>query len=137
MKQKLKILTLTAGVLFTLAVVLYSCGGGGGLYGNDTAGMATAPGAFSLSSPADLATGVTATPTLSWTPSTNAANYRVQIDTAGTFLGVLVINVLEGATTYSYLVSGSTLTLGTKYFWRVIAENVYGQAVSGPRSFTP
>jgi hypothetical protein len=136
MKQNLTIRTLTAGILLSLAVVLYSCGGGG-LYGGNGAGMTTAPGAFALSSPADGATGTGATPTLTWTPSTSAANYRVQIDTAGTFTGTLVVNVLGGATTYSYMVSASTLTLGTPYFWRVIAENIYGQAVVGPRSFTP
>ena len=135
MKQNLTIRTLTAGILLSLAVVLYSCGGGG-LYGNNSAGMA-APGAFALSSPLDGATGTGATPTLTWTPSTNAASYRLQIDTTGTFAGTLVVNVPEGATTYSYMVSASTLTLGTPYFWRVIAENVYGQAVAGPRSFTP
>jgi hypothetical protein len=96
-----------------------------------------APGAFALSSPADGATGTGATPTLTWTPSTRAASYRVQIDTTGTFTGTLVVNVPEGATTYSYMVSASTLTLGTPYFWRVIAENIYGQAVAGPRPFTP
>jgi hypothetical protein len=135
MKQNLTIRTLTAGILLSLAVILYSCGGGYG--GNTTYGMTTPPGAFSLSSPANLATSVTATPTLTWTPSTSATDYRVQIDTTGTFTGALVINAVVGATTYSYMVPASTLTLGTPYFWRVIAENVYGQAFAGPRSFTP
>ena len=133
MKRNLTIRTLTAGILLSLAVVLYSCGGGG-LYGGNGATMA--PSAFTLSSPLDGATGTGATPTLTWTPSTSAASYRVQIDTTGTFAGTLVVNVPVGATA-SYMVSASTLTLGTPYSWRVIAENVYGQAVAGPRSFTP
>ena len=134
MKRNLTIRTLTAGILLSLAVVLYSCGGGG-LYGGNGATMA--PGAFTLSSPLDGATGTGATPILTWTPSTRAASYRVQIDTTGTFTGTLLVNAPEGATTYSYMVSASTLTLGTPYFWRVIAENIYGQAVAGTRSFTP
>jgi mannan endo-1,4-beta-mannosidase len=135
MKKKLTIRLLAAGILFTLAAVLYSCGGGG--YGGGSGGNTMAPGVFSVSSPADGAVGVGATPTLMWTPAVNATNYRVQVDTAGTFAGTLVINVLVGSTTYSYPVPPSTLSPGTMYFWRVIAENIYGQAVAGPRSFTP
>ncbi len=135
MKKKLTIKLLAAGILFTLAAVLYSCGGGG--YGGGSGGntMTTAPGMFSLSSPADTAAGVGTTPTLMWTPAVNAADYRVQVDTAGTFAGTLVINVLTGAMT-SYPVPASMLSPGTKYFWRVIAENIYGQSVAGPFSFT-
>jgi hypothetical protein len=62
----------------------------------------------------------------------------VQVDTAGTFTGALVINVSVGATTYSYTVLlTDNLMTGTLYHWRVVAENVYGQAIAGPRSFTP
>ena len=42
--------------------------------------MAFAPAAFTLSAPADMATGVTTTPMLSWTGSLYAGDYRVQID---------------------------------------------------------
>jgi hypothetical protein len=133
MKKKFTIKLLAAGILFTLVAVLYSCGGG---YGGGSGGtMLTAPGMFSLSSPADTATGVGTTPTLMWTPAVNAADYRVQVDTDGTFAGTLVINVLAGAMT-SYPVPASVLSPGTKYFWRVIAENIYGQSVAGPFSFT-
>ncbi len=137
MKKKLTIKLLAAGILFTLAAVLYSCGGGG--YGGGSGGntmMPTAPGMFTLSSPVDTASGVETTPTLMWMPAVHAANYRVQVDTDGTFAGTLVINVVVGATTYSYTVPASMLSPGTTYFWRVIAENIYGQSVAGPRSFT-
>ena len=138
MKRNLTIRALTTGTLISLALVLYGCGGaGGGLYGNNTVYATTPPGAFLLSSPADGALSTGATPTLTWTPSTSAIGYRVQLDTAGTFTGALVVNALQGATTYSYTVTSGTVTLGTKYFWRVVAENIYGQAIAGPRSFTP
>lgn len=118
-------------LLVILAAVLYSCGGGG--YGGGGGGgmMAVTPGAFSLSSPADMAMGVGATPMLMWTASPNATDYT------GTFSGTLAINASVGATTYSYVVSAGTLTSGTLYHWRVIAENTYGQAIAGPRLFTP
>jgi hypothetical protein len=75
---------------------------------------------------------------LTWTPSAGAIGYSVQVDTAGTFSGTLVINVVVGAATYSYTVlPADNLTGGTQYHWRVIAENLYGQATAGPRAFTP
>ena len=131
--------SLMTGVAVLLAATLYSCGGGGGsLYGGGGGAMAAAPGMFTLTSPADLATGVTTTPTLTWTPSTGATSYRVQVDTTGTFGGTLLINVVVGATTYSYTVlMTDSLVGGTQYHWRVIAANIYGQATAGPRAFTP
>jgi len=135
MRRNAKMLALNAVLLVILAAVLYSCGGGG--YGGGGGMMAVAPGAFSLSSPADMAMGVGATPTLMWTASPNTTGYRVQVDTMDTFSGTLAINASVGATTYSFMVSSGTLTAGTLYHWRVIAENIYRQAIAGPRSFTP
>jgi hypothetical protein len=81
--------------------------------------------------------GVGATPTFAWTISSGAADYRVEVDTTGTFTGPFVINAMVNGTTYSYTVPAATLTLGTLYHWRVVAENIYGQAVAGPQTFTP
>jgi hypothetical protein len=135
MRRKAKMLSLNAVLLVILAAVLYSCGGGG--YGGGGGMMAVAPGAFSLSSSADMAMGVGATPTLMWTASPNTPDYRVQADTTGTFSSTLAINASVGATTYSFMVSSGMLTSGTLYHWRVIAKYIYGQAIAGPRSFTP
>lgn len=133
MTRNSKKIVLIAGMFIVLAAVLYSCGGGG--YGGG--GGTTAPAPFSLTSPADNATGVATTPMLTWTPSAGATGYRVQVDTTGAFAGPLVINITVGATIYSYSVQPSgMLASGTTYYWRVIAENIYGQAVAGPRSFT-
>jgi hypothetical protein len=135
MKKLLKIRLLMAVLLGILATALFSCGGGSS-YGGGGGGTA-APGAFMLISPADLATSATTTPTLTWTPSTGVTGYRVQVDTTGIFTGVLAINVLVGTTTYSYTVPAANLAGGTTYHWRVIAESIYGQAIAGPRTFTP
>jgi len=130
-----------AVLLATMSVMLVSCGGGGyssnGGYGGT---MSTAaPGAFSLMgpSPANGMTGVGTTPTFAWQPSPNAADYRVEVDETGLFTGPFTINTTVGATTYTYMVTASTLTTGTTYHWRIVAENIYGQAVAGPRTFTP
>jgi hypothetical protein len=127
-----------AGIFVVLAIVLTSCGGGG--YGGGGGTVSTAPpGAFSLISPsvADMATGVGTTPTFAWGVSSNTSDYRVEVDTTGTFTGPFVVNKTVGIT-YSYTVLPSDgLVSGTMYHWRIIAENIYGQAVAGPRSFTP
>ena len=139
MKRIIKYPMLTVGMLIVLAVVLNSCGGGG-YGGGGSSTMATGAGAFSIMSPPsplDTATGVGATPTFAWTISSGASDYRVEVDTTGTFTGPFVINSVVNGTTYSFTVPAATLTLGTLYHWRVVAENIYGQAVAGPRTFTP
>ena len=127
-----------AGLLVILAAALYNCGGGSSYGGGGGGGGLSAPGVFTQTSPADLATSVGTTPTLIWTPSPGAADFRVQVDTTGTFTGTLIINAVVGGTTYSHTVlPADNLVGGTQYFWRVIAENIYGQSIAGPRSFTP
>jgi hypothetical protein len=125
-----------AAAVVLMAGTLVSCGSGG--YGGGSGGTAFPPAAFTLSSPANMAMGVTTTPMLTWTASLYAGSYRVQIDTVNTFTSVpLVVNTVVAAPTMNFTVPGGTLTPATLYFWRVVAENAYGQAVAGPRSFTP
>lgn len=135
MKRNEKNMMLFAGLLVVLSVILYSCGGGSS-YGGGGGGTA-APGDFSLLVPADNVTGIGTTPILTWTPAANVIDYRVQIDTSGTFTGTLLVNAVENSTTYSYTVSSGTLTAVMPYHWRVVAENAYGQSIAGPRTFTP
>jgi hypothetical protein len=137
MKRIMRYRILTGAMLIVIAMVLNSCGGGG--YGGGGGMAVSGAGVFSITSPpspADGAMGVGTTPTFAWTPSAGATDYRVQVDTSATF-GTLVINAMVNSTTYSYTVPASMLTLGTLYHWRIIAENIYGQAVAGPRTFTP
>jgi hypothetical protein len=134
MKRSRLSLSVTAATLALMATMLVSCGGGG--YGGGGGGMAIAPAAFTLSAPADTATGVTTTPMLTWTASLYASDYRVQIDTINTFPAPIV-NTVVAAPTMNFTVPGSTLAPATLYYWRVVAENAYSQAVAGPRSFTP
>jgi len=128
------ILFAVMGLLF-LGLFTMSCGSGG--YGSSGGGT-DAPGAFSLTSPSpnDGASGVGTTPTFAWTASANALDYRVQVDTTGLFFNP-VVNTTVGATTYSYTVTSGKLTMSTMYYWRIIAENAYGEAIAGPQTFTP
>src|SRR5205807_8027394 len=79
----------------------------------------SAPGPVTLTAPANAATGVSITPTLTWSAATGATSYDVYFGTASTPL--LATNV----TTTSY--SPAALTASTTYFWRVVAKNSAGK----------
>ena len=81
-----------------------------------------------LVSPANGATGVSLTPTLSWNTSSGATSYNVYFGTSPT--PPLATNTT--ATSYS----PGTLNPGTVYYWQVVAENSTGSASSAIWSFT-
>ena len=98
----------------------------------------------SLSSPADVSSGQSTTPTLSWGAVSLANNYRVQ---AATSLNALptspyftecfscIINTTTTST--SYTPSSGVLSPGTQYFWQIQALNFPDQSVwSATWSFT-
>lgn len=92
-----------------------------------------APAVPLLASPANAATGVSLTASLSWNPAATAASYAVQVSIDPNF-GTTVINRSALTTTSSAL---SGLTNGTVYYWRVNATNAAGtSAWSAARSFT-
>ncbi len=91
------------------------------------------PAAPALSSPAAGATGVAIPAALSWSASSGAASYQVQVATDSGFAS-LVYNQ-SGIT--ATLTSVSGLSASTLYYWRVNATNAYGtSAWSSVRSFT-
>lgn len=79
------------------------------------------PGAFTLVSPANGAGGVSTTPTLSWTPSTNAASYTVIVDTDFTLTPPHTFTTTTAST--SVAIPAATLANSTQYYWRVTADN--------------
>lgn len=92
------------------------------------------PVAPTLSAPANAATNVTRTPTMSWNAVTGAATYEIQISTTNTFATVAFGRT--GLTARSIRVTPQLGSV-TAYFWRVRAVNAAG---TGPwstvRSFT-
>ena len=94
-----------------------------------TAGAPTAP---TLASPADGATGISASPTLSWNAAANAATYTLQVATDAAFTNIVFS--AAGLATTNHGVTG--LSAGTTYFWRVGSVNGCGNALSAVRSFT-
>jgi hypothetical protein len=91
------------------------------------------PAAPTLSNPADGASGISTSTTLSWQSVSGAASYDVQVSTASTF-STLFLNA-TGVTTTSRALSG--LANGTTYYWRVRGVNAGGAgSFSAVRSFT-
>ena len=80
------------------------------------------PAAPVLSSPADGATGVSTSPTLSWNASSGATSYRVQVSTSSSF--ATTVYDQSGIASTSTNVSG--LAGSTVYYWRANATNAGG-----------
>jgi uncharacterized protein (TIGR02145 family) len=82
----------------------------------------TAPVIPTLLSPANNATNIAISPTLSWSASSGALSNTLQVSTSNSFTSFIYNQ--NGLTGTSQLVSGlSSLTL---YYWRVSATNKYG-----------
>lgn len=73
-----------------------------------------------LSSPADAATGINSTSTLTWA-SAGAAGITYDIEVASDPSFTTIVSSATGLTTTSYTVTG--LASSTTYFWRVSAQN--------------
>jgi hypothetical protein len=93
------------------------------------------PGTFTLTAPASGAITVAILPTYSWSVSSNAASYTLQVSTSLDFSS-LVVNS-SGLVVTSESPAGS-LSPATTYYWRVTAVNSTGSvgATGAPASFT-
>jgi hypothetical protein len=82
-----------------------------------------APAIPTLASPANGATGVSITPTLSWNASTGAGYYGLQVATDPGFTSIVVSQIISVPTT-SYPMPAGKLLNGTTYYWRVYAADI-------------
>lgn len=96
--------------------------------------LSPTPNVTTLSSPANAATGVTASSNLSWVAVPGPGiTYQIQIATDAVFTNI--IDNVSGITTNSY--TSSSLLSSTTYYWRVMTVNVCGSSsFSSPFSFT-
>ena len=99
-----------------------------------TAAPPPPPGAFSLSTPADTSTGVSLTPTLTWTGASGVDTYTAVVATDPGLSSVVVSQ--SGIVGTSYNVPGATLNYSTTYYWGVTAVNANGSTASTPTSFS-
>lgn len=100
-------------------------GGSAGSTGGTTGG--TAPAAPANPSPANGATSVSITPTLTWSASSGATSYDVYFGTSSS--PALV------TTTSSTSYAPATLVNSGTYYWKVVAKNSAGSASSAVWSF--
>ena len=93
-----------------------------------TTAASPTPAAPTNPSPANGATGVSVTPTLSWSASENATSYNV-------YFGSSATPPLVGTTSGTTYTPG-TLSNSTTYYWIVVATDSSGTASSATWSFT-
>lgn len=89
----------------------------------------------SVTAPASSATGVSITPTFTWTANTDATGYRISI---GTTAGATdILNNVDLGNVLTYVYNGTAINYNTKYFYTV---NAYNGAIASigcsERSFT-
>ena len=72
--------------------------------------------------PGNGATGIARTPTFTWTPTTGATSYSIQVSRNASFT-LLVVSKTVYMATYSHT---SNLLLNTVYYWRVRINGPYG-----------
>ncbi len=80
------------------------------------------PGAPSLTSPANGATGVSYTPTFQWSAASQASAYDLEVATDSGFTNIIYATTVSG-TSHKIALSLSSLTT---YYWRVSADNTCG-----------
>ncbi|HSX62927.1 MAG TPA: S8 family serine peptidase [Tahibacter sp.] len=85
---------------------------------------AAAPAAATLTAPANNATGLNTSPRFSWPATATATSYRFQLSTSPAFSSLLADETL---TTTSFT-PATLLAPNTRYYWRVYARNLCGDA---------
>jgi subtilisin family serine protease len=97
-------------------------------------GPASAPGPFSILSPADGSTGVPLVTGVSWTASSTAERYRVTLDDDADLASPIVEHVVGWDQPWVGL--GVTLEHQSTYHWSVVAENDAGATAASPGTAT-
>jgi len=98
-----------------------------------TTGTSAPTNTVTLVSPANASTGVSRTPTFSWTSTGSPATYTLQVSTDPAF-GSFVINQ-SGNTSTSVTVT-TTLAAQTLYYWRVESLDGSNNVLATSSSFT-
>ena len=84
------------------------------------------PAVVNLSLPADGATNVSVKPTFSWSSTSNATSYYIEVDDNSDFSSPVVTGTVSGTS----FTPSSFLDHDTDYYWRVISNNACGDAAA-------
>jgi hypothetical protein len=98
-----------------------------------TTGTSSPTNSVTLVSPANASTGVSRTPTFSWTVTGSPATYTLQVSTDPAF-GSFVIN--QGGITSTSVTVTTTLAAQTLYYWRVESLDSGSSVLATSSSFT-
>jgi hypothetical protein len=125
--EDITVSNLIAGNTYYLRVYQHPSGNGGAPVSNSQFSICVsyppAPVCTTNSSPADAATNVSITPTLTWAAAPNATSYDVYIGTPD--LAAAQAATPVNVTTTSYTVP-TALAFGTVYYWFVVPKNATG-----------
>jgi large repetitive protein len=101
-------------------------------------GFTPPPTCPTLNSPANLATNVSLSPTLSWTAGSNTSTYDVYLSTDQTLVNNQNVSVRVSNNQTGTTYSAAGLTASSVYYWRVVPKNSGGTDATGctTRSFT-
>lgn len=97
--------------------------GMGGIVMKTTNGGMTVPAAPNLISPANNSYVANTNPVMTWSTSSGATNYTIQISSTNTFSSIVDSATI---TTTNYTVPNGKLTVGSSYYWRVKASSNLG-----------
>jgi len=92
--------------------------------------LSNPPGAFTLTAPANGATGAALTPSFQWTAAPLAEEYRIRVDDNADFSSPIV----DFTTALTNFSSGTAFAPSSTFFWTVTAINPIGSIVSTPSS---
>lgn len=92
------------------------------------------PGAFSLADPSSGATLSSLTPTLTWTSSSAAVSYQIELDTDPAFAAPLLHSITVSGTAYT--IPAGVLSSGSTIFWRIRAVNTAGDVLAANAPFS-
>ncbi|MBA3664731.1 MAG: T9SS type A sorting domain-containing protein [Bacteroidetes bacterium] len=101
---------------------LYGTSSGNGI--SISNGHVNTPSASTLSLPANNSTGVSLTPTLTWSANCSADSSRLQVSTTSAFTAITLD--VQQITGNNYTVSPGIFNLNTTYYWRVYGANNKG-----------
>ena len=120
--------SITTGQVSSNTSVTISASGGGTTKTQNFTVTTSVPGAPANPSPANGATGIPVTTSLSWSAVSGAASYDVYFGTSS--------NPPFAGNTSATSFSPGTLSSGTQYYWRVAAKNASGATTSATWTFT-